>query len=88
MANKDKYKGIRLPEDLVEELKIWKRAFSSCYMKEVSYGEMIRMMLDNLDAIDPDITVTMDRLIERYPEYSSIVGKYKGVPGYDAEFGQ
>jgi hypothetical protein len=44
---KIEYTPLNLPKTLVEELKIWRLAFCSAYGKTVSYGEMIRGMLDS-----------------------------------------
>ena len=40
-------KTITLPTALVEELKIWRKAFNASYGKEVSYGDMVGGILDS-----------------------------------------
>ena len=74
-----KFKSINLEADLVEELKIWKQAFILAYGRTVSFSEMIRIMLDNLDGTEPDILHFMDMLIKEHPELAEKVGKYKGI---------
>ena len=73
------YQSLNLPLDLVEELKIWRQAYMIAYGRTVSYAEMIRTMLDNLDADEPDIVKAMDMLVEHHPELAVKVGKYKGI---------
>jgi len=75
--DKQKYKPVNLPEELVEELKIWRQAFSNCYGTSVSYAKIIRSLLDSLDETEPDVTSEMDRLVALHPEYGDIVGKYQ-----------
>ena len=72
------YTTINLPTDLIEEIKLWRQAFMNSYCRNVSYAEMFRTMLDNLDDTEPDIVQEMDRIIERHPELAEKVGKYKG----------
>ena len=62
------YTPLNLPEQLVEELKLWKQAYSIAYMRPVSYAEMIRRMLDNLHTTDPGVVEEMDGMIRRHPE--------------------
>ncbi len=62
------YTPLNLPEQLVEELKLWKQAYSIAYMRPVSYAEMIRRMLDSLPATDPGIVEEMEGIIHRHPE--------------------
>ncbi len=45
---KNGYKTLNLPASLVDELGIWKMAFAAAYGRQISYGEMIRGMLDSL----------------------------------------
>ena len=80
------YQSLNLPRELVEELKIWRQAFMIAYGRTVSYGEMIRTMLDNLDSNEPDIVNAMDMLIERHPELEKRIGKYRGDVSDDDMF--
>lgn len=74
-----KFKSINLEADLVEELKIWKQAFILAYGRTVSFSEMIRIMLDNIDGTEPNILHFMDMLIKEHPELAEKVVKYKGI---------
>ena len=60
-------KTITLPTELVEELKVWKMAFTASYGKEVSYGEMIRGMLDSLEVTEPGVKKELERIVEKHP---------------------
>ena len=75
------FKPLNLPEELIDELRIWKQAFSTCYGKEVSYAAIIRALLDNIDEPEPDVAKEMDAILERHPHLQEKVGKYKGVVG-------
>ena len=58
-----KYTTITLPTELVEELKVWRMAFNASYGKEVSYGEMIRSMLDSLEVAEPGVVKELEQII-------------------------
>ena len=60
-------KTITLPTALVEEMKVWKMAFSASYAKEVSYAEMIRGMLDSLEVTEPGVVEEMVKIVEKHP---------------------
>ena len=79
------YTSFNLPTELVEELKVWRQAFILSYGRTVSYGEMIRAMLDNFDTVEPDVTKAMDMLVNAHPELAEKIGKYKGAESDDAE---
>ena len=79
------YTAINLPVNLVDELKIWRQAYMIAYGRTVTYGEMIRTMLDHLDADEPDIVQAMDMLTKTHPELAAKVGKYKGAESDDEE---
>ncbi len=72
---KKKYKTLNLPEPLVEELKLWRMAFSASYGKNMSYAEMLRSMLDSLEDTEPAVVREMDRLLEKRPELANIFEK-------------
>lgn len=74
---KNQYKSFNLPANLVEELKIWRQAFMIAEGRTVSYGEMIRVMLDSISSVKPEVIREMDFLIERHPELTNKVGKYR-----------
>lgn len=75
---KNGYTTLNLPNDLVEELKVWRMAFNLCYGRTVSYAEMICSMIDSLDQTEPDVISAMEILIKRHPDLLSKLGKYRG----------
>jgi len=68
---KKAFTSINLPVELVEELKVWRIAYSSCYGHSVTYAEMIRGMLDSLEEIEPGVVAEMDRMMAKNPELAS-----------------
>lgn len=82
---KIKYQSFNLPVDLVEELKLWRQAYMIAYGRTISYGEMISLMLQGLDALEPDVVKAMDFLVEQHPEFAEKIGKYKGAESDDEE---
>lgn len=66
-------KTITLPTALVEELKVWRMAFNASYGKEVSYGEMIRGMLDSLEVTEPGVVKELERIVEKQPELIEVL---------------
>ena len=75
---KNGYTTLNLPSALVEELKVWRMAFSNAYGKSVSYGEMIRGMLDSLEDSDPSVVKELEILLEKHPELQEKMANYKG----------
>ena len=61
---KIEYTPLNLPKALVEELKIWRLAFCASYGRTVSYGEMIRSMLDSMEDSDPGVVDELGRILE------------------------
>ena len=59
---KIEYTPLNLPKALVEELKIWRLAFCASYGRTVSYGEMIRSMLDSMEDKWSSTTTLPDRM--------------------------
>jgi hypothetical protein len=84
MAKKG-YTTLNLPVDLVEELKIWRQAYMVAYGRTISYGEMISLMLEGLDSVEPDVVKAMDFLVAQHPEFAERIGKYKGAESDDRE---
>ena len=82
---KKTYTSFNLPTDLVEELKVWRQAFILSYGRTVSYGDIIRTLLDNLDTDEPDVVAAMDMLTKAHPELGEKLGKYKGAESDDIE---
>lgn len=76
---KTEYTALNLPKKLVEEMKVWRMAFCASYGRPVSYGEMLRGMLDSLEDSEPSVVAEMDRLIEKHPELEKKMGNYRGA---------
>ncbi len=68
MAAKVKYGALNIPESLIEELKVWKMAFSMSCGRTVSYAEMIRSMLDSVPQSDPEVSEALEKILEMKPE--------------------
>lgn len=81
---KIEYIPVNLPKPLVEELKIWKRAYCNAYNKQVSYGEMIRGMLDSMEEIEPGVVEELDNMVKLHPELMNSLANYNSFPGDDA----
>ena len=69
-------KTLTLPSALVEELKIWRMAFNASYGKEVSYGEMIRGMLDSLEMTEPGVVKELEKIVEKDPGLTDKTDNY------------
>ena len=75
---KNGYTTLNLPSTLVEELKVWRLAFSNAYGKPISYGQMIRGMLDSLDDSDPSVVEELECLLEKHSELQEKMANYRG----------
>jgi len=73
------YTALNLPTALVEELKIWRLAFNASYGKNVSYGEMIRGMLNSLEDSDPGVAEELDHMVKKHPELLDKLAEYRGM---------
>lgn len=60
--------GINLPIVLVDELKLWKRAFSNAYNKNVTYEEMFREMIEALKKENIHVSGEFLSILEKHPE--------------------
>ncbi len=69
-----KYAALNIPASLVEELKVWKMAFSMSCGRTVSYAEMIRSLLDSVPQSAPEVYEALEKLLEMNPE---LKGKVK-----------
>lgn len=76
---KNGYTTLNLPTALVEELKVWRTAFSAAYGKSVSYGEMIRGMLDSLEDTEPGVVEELDTIVRKHPELAQKLANYRGT---------
>lgn len=76
---KNGYTTLNLPTALVEELKVWRTAFSAAYGKSVSYGEMIRGMLDSLEDTEPGVVEELDTIVRKHPELAQKLANFRGA---------
>lgn len=76
---KNGYTTLNLPSSLVEELKVWRMAFNSSYGKMVSYGEMLRGMLDSMEQSEPGVVKELEEILEKHPELKDKMANYRGV---------
>lgn len=54
-------------------------AFNASYGRTVSYGEMIRGMLDSLEDTEPGVYDELTHLIKRHPELMEKMAVYTGT---------
>ena len=66
---------INLSEALVEELKIWKQAFSKSYGRELSYDEVIREFIDCVPETNPDVMEILDTMMAEDPAIAEKIGQ-------------
>ena len=83
--SKFEYVPLYLPKPLVEEMEIWRQAYCNVFKKTVSYGEMIRGMLESVDETDPAIVDELGAILDRNPELERKMCVYRSNPGEDAE---
>lgn len=77
--SKNGYTTLNLPTALVEELKVWRLAFNASYGRSVSYGEMIRGMLDSLEDTEPGVVEELNSIIVKHPELLEKMANYRGA---------
>lgn len=82
---KNGYKTLNLPASLVDELGVWKMAFTAAYGRQVSYGEMIRGMLDSLEDSDPGVIEELDAIVKRHPELLNKLSVSRGMKDEENE---
>ncbi len=82
---KNGYKTLNLPAALVDELGVWKMAFEASYGKPVTYGEIIRGMIDSLEDTEPGVVEELDWIIKRHPELADKIANYRGAEDEKAE---
>lgn len=80
---KNGYKTLNLPAALVDELGVWKMAFEASYGKPVTYGEMIRDMLDSLRDTKPKVVDEVGVIINKHPELLVKLGVYRELVNID-----
>lgn len=82
---KNGYTTLNLPSSLVEELKIWRMAFSNAYGKAVSYGEMIRSMLDSMEDSNPSVVEELTTIVNKHPELMDKMANYNSLCGQESQ---
>lgn len=82
---KNGYTTLNLPTTLVEELRVWRMAFTAAYGKSVSYAEMLRGMLDSLEDTDPDVVEELDGIVKKHPELLDKLANYRSLFGQESE---
>ena len=83
--SKIEYTPLNLPKSLVEELKVWRLAICSAYGKTVSYGEMIRSMLDCMEDYEPAVVSELSRILEKHPELDDKMSVYRNTSFLESE---
>lgn len=68
IEGKKTYASINLPKSMIEELKVWKAAFTASYGEPKTYEEMLRGMLDSLEETEPGVYEEFERIIEKNPK--------------------
>lgn len=76
---KNGYKTLNLPAALVDELGVWKMAFEAAYGKSVTYGKMIRGMLDSLEDTEPGVVEELDLIVKKHPDLMAKLANYRGM---------
>lgn len=74
---KNGYTTLNLPSALVEELKVWRLAFNASYGKVVTYGEMIRGMLDCLKDTEPGVFEELENLLTKHPDLMERMANFR-----------
>lgn len=64
MSTIKQYGNIRLPQELIDELKVWRIAFIRAYNRPMTYEYMLRGMLESLEDSDPAVHEEYCRLME------------------------
>lgn len=72
------YTTLNLPTALVEELKVWRLAFNASYGKVVTYGEMLRGMLDSLEDTEPGVFEELENILTKHPDLMERMSNYRG----------
>ena len=82
---KNGYTTLNLPTSLVEELRVWQMAFNNAYGKNVTYGEMIRGMLNSLEDSEPGVVEELEAIIRKHPELMDKMSNYRSMGGQEAK---
>lgn len=65
MSTVKQYGNIRLPQELIDELKVWRIAFIRAYNRPMTYEYMLRGMLDSLEDSDPAVHEEFCKVMEQ-----------------------
>lgn len=79
------YTPLNLPKSLVDELKVWRLAFCTVYGRTVSYGEMIRSMLDCMEDYEPVVVSELGRILEKHPVLDDKMIVYRNTSYFESE---
>lgn len=55
MNEKMTFKAIRVPEALMEDIKVLKSAYEECYGKKMTYEDVLRHMMASIEDGDPAV---------------------------------
>ena len=55
MNEKITFKSIRVPESLMEDIKVLKSAYEECYGKKMTFEDVIRKMMASIEDGDPAV---------------------------------
>ena len=73
-----KFATLRIPVELMEELKVWKMAFERSYNRgSLTYEFMLRGMLDSLELSEPDVVAELDRMVKEDPSLMDRMCNYR-----------
>ena len=59
---------MNLPADVVEALTVWRQAYGVAKGRNVSYGEIMRGLMDGIRTLEPDVAAVMDVMLGANPE--------------------
>lgn len=63
------FKAVRLPEELVDELQLWREAYTRYSNRgKITFEFMIREMLDLFTSSEPGVVDEMRRMVGECPE--------------------
>ena len=55
MSEKMTFKAIRVPEALMEDIKVLKSAYEECYGRKMTYEDVLRQMMASIEDGDPAV---------------------------------
>lgn len=72
--SKKQFSSFNIPSALLEEMKLWRAAFTAAYGRNVTYEQMLRSMLDGLEDSEPAVWAAMERMAEANPAILDKIG--------------